>query len=127
MSRGNGGRLCADWNAAGKNVEVSVPAVSMACRRIERLQGVQFCRRTMEIRSEVSGPPDLFHAASLENWNVSSLLFSGFGRAGATDERVLRIFSCLLRSVSSEQPIRTPIFGKRVRLRWAPPKPAKEP
>ena len=58
----------------------------MARRRIERLRGVQFCRRTMEIRSEVSRPPDWFRPAWLENWNVSSLLLSGFGRAGVTDE-----------------------------------------
>ena len=56
----------------------------MARRRIERLQGVQFCRRTTEIRSEVSRPPDLFRAASPRNREVSSLLLSGFGRAGAT-------------------------------------------
>ena len=53
----------------------------MARRRIERLQGVQFCRRTMEIRSEVSCPPDLFRPAWLENWSISSLLLSGI-RAG---------------------------------------------
>ena len=56
----------------------------MARRRIERLQGVQFCRRTMEIRSEVSRPPDLFRTAAPRNRKVSSLLFPGFGRAGAT-------------------------------------------
>ena len=79
-------RFCADWNAAGENVEAGVPAVSMARRRIERLRGVQFCRRTMEIRSEVSRPPDWFRPAWLEDWRVSSLPLSGFGRAGATDE-----------------------------------------
>ena len=79
-------RFCVDWNAAGENVEAGVPAVSMARRRIERLRGVQFCRRTMEIRSEVSRPPDWFRPAWLENWSVSSLLLSGFGRAGVTDE-----------------------------------------
>ena len=85
-------RFCADWNAAGENVEAGVPAVSMARRRIERLQGVQFCRRTMEIRSEVSRPPDWFRPAWLENWSVSSLPLSGFGRARATDECVCAFF-----------------------------------
>ena len=33
-----------------------VPAVSRARRRIERLRGVQFCRRALEIRSEDSAP-----------------------------------------------------------------------
>ena len=56
-------RFCVDWNDAGENVEAGVPAVSMARRRIERLRGVQFCRRTMEIRSEVSRPPDWFRPA----------------------------------------------------------------
>ena len=84
--------LCTDRSAAGENVEVGVPAVSMARRRIERLRGVQFCRRTMEIRSEVSRPPDWFRTASLGNRKVSSLLLSGFGRAGATDERVCAFF-----------------------------------
>ena len=36
-----------------------VPAVSRARRRIERLRGVQFCRRALEIRSEVSAPARL--------------------------------------------------------------------
>ena len=36
-----------------------VPAVSRARRRIERLRGVQFCRRAREIRSEVSAPARL--------------------------------------------------------------------
>ena len=54
----------------------------MARRRIERLQGVQFCRRTMEIRSEVSRPPDLFRTASPGNRKVSSLLFSDSGGLG---------------------------------------------
>ena len=40
-------RFCVDWNDARENVETGVPAVSMARRRIERLRGVQFCRRTM--------------------------------------------------------------------------------
>ena len=79
-------RFCVDWNDERENVEAGVPAVSMARRRIERLRGVQFCRRTMEIRSEVSRPPDWFRPAWLEDWSVSSLLLSGFGRAGVTDE-----------------------------------------
>ena len=65
------------------NVEVSVPAVSMAWRLVVRLQGGQQCRHTTEIRSEVSRPPDLFRTASSRNRKVSSLLLSGFGRAGA--------------------------------------------
>ena len=85
-------RFCADWMSARENVETGVPAVSMARRRIERLRGVQFCRRTMEIRSEVSRPPDWFRPAWLEDWSVSSLLLSGFGRAGATDECVCAFF-----------------------------------
>ena len=36
-----------------------VPAVSRARQRIERLRGVQFCRRALEIRSEVSAPARL--------------------------------------------------------------------
>ena len=36
-----------------------VPAVSRARRRIERLRGVQFCHRALEIRSEVSAPARL--------------------------------------------------------------------
>ena len=36
-----------------------VPAVSRARRRSERLRGVQFCRRALEIRSEVSAPARL--------------------------------------------------------------------
>ena len=79
-------RFCVDWMSARENVEAGVPAVSMARRRIERLRGVQFCRRTMEIRSEVSRPPDWFRPAWLEDWSISSLPLSGFGRAGATDE-----------------------------------------
>ena len=85
-------RFCVDWNDARENVEAGVPAVSMARRRIERLRGIQFCRRTMEIRSEVSRPPDWFRPTWLEDWSVSSLLLSGFGRAGATDECVCAFF-----------------------------------
>ena len=80
-------RFCADWNAAGENVEAGVPAVSMARRRIERLQGVQFCRRTMEIRSEVSGPPDCVRGAWTEKRGVFAPLDFWFGRAGVTAER----------------------------------------
>ncbi len=54
----------------------------MARRRIERLQGVQFCRRTMEIRSEVSGPPDCVRGAWTEKEAFVRLLIFGSGGLG---------------------------------------------
>ena len=48
-------------------LKLAFRTLSMARRHIERLRGVQFCRRTTEIRSEVSRPPDLFRSAWLEN------------------------------------------------------------
>ena len=62
--------------------QAAVPAVSMARRRIERLQGVQFCRRTMEIRSEVSGPPDCVRGAWTEKEAFVRLLIFGSGGLG---------------------------------------------
>ena len=58
----------------------------MARRRIERLQGVQFCRRTMEIRSEVSGLPDCVRGVWTEKRGVFAPLDFWFGRAGVTGE-----------------------------------------
>ena len=110
---GDGGRLCADWNAAGENVEAGVPAVSMARRRIERLQGVQFCRRTMEIRSEVSGPPDCVRGAWTEKEAFVRLSIFGSGGLGLR-AKALSIFPCML-------------FAQRLRPRRALPAPAKEP
>ena len=56
--------LCSvSGNVTGETLKLAFRTLSMARQRIERLQGVQFCRRTMEIRSEVSRPPDLFRAA----------------------------------------------------------------
>ena len=89
------------------NVEVSVPAVSMVRRLVVRLQGGQQCRHTTEIRSEVSRPPDLFRTASSRNRKVSSLLLSGFGRAGAT-ANASGHFPRLFRSVSLDRHIHTP-------------------
>ena len=66
--------------------QAAVPAVSMARRRIERLQGVQFCRRAMEIRSEVSGPPDCVRGAWTEKRGVCAPLDFWFGRAGVMGE-----------------------------------------
>ena len=54
----------------------------MARRRIERLQGVQFCRRTMEIRSEVSGPPDCVRGVWTEKEAFVRLLIFGSGGLG---------------------------------------------
>ena len=62
--------------------QAAVPAVSMARRRIERLQGVQFCRHTMEIRSEVSGPPDCVRGAWTEKEAFVRLLIFGSGGLG---------------------------------------------
>ena len=88
-------------------MKLAFRTLSVAQRRIERLQGVQFCRHTTEIRSEVSRPPDLFRTASPRNRKVSSLLLSGFGRAGATANASAH-FSDLLRSVSLDRYIHTP-------------------
>ena len=79
----------------------------MAWRLVVRLQGGQQCRRTTEIRSEVSRPPDLFRTASPRNRKVSSLLLSGFGRAGAT-ANASGHFPRLFRSVSLDRYIHTP-------------------
>ena len=76
MSRRSAGRLRGFGALRRGTREVSVPAVSMARRRIERLQGVQFCRRTMEIRSEVSAPARLCPQCSSKNWRLSSLMIS---------------------------------------------------
>ena len=91
----------------GGTLKLAFRTLSVAQRRIERLQGVQFCRHTTEIRSEVSRPPDLFRTASPRNRKVSSLLLSGFGRAGATANASAH-FSYLLRSVSLDRYIHTP-------------------
>ena len=64
----------------------------MARRRIERLQGVQFCRRTMEIRSEVSGPPDCIRGAWTEKEAFLRLLIFGSGGLGL-GVKALGIFS----------------------------------
>ena len=88
-------------------MKIAFRTLSMARRRIERLQGVQFCRHTTEIRSEVSRPPDLFRTASSRNRKVSSLLLSGFGRAGAT-ANASGHFPRLFRSVSLDRHIHTP-------------------
>ena len=58
----------------------------MVRRRIERLQGVQFCRRTMEIRSEVSGPPDCVRGAWTEKEAFVRLLIFGSGGLGLRAE-----------------------------------------
>ena len=79
----------------------------MARRLVVRLQGGQQCRHTTEIRSEVSRPPDLFRTASSRNRKVSSLLLSGFGRAGAT-ANASGHFPRLFRSVSLDRYIHTP-------------------
>ena len=79
----------------------------MARRLVVRLQGGQQCRHTTEIRSEVSRPPDLFRTASSRNRKVSSLLLSGFGRAGAT-ANASGHFPRLFRSVSLDRHIHTP-------------------
>ena len=64
--RGGGGAPFLGAARSGKAVcfmqrrgKRDVPAVSRARRRIERLRGVQFCRRALEIRSEVSAPARL--------------------------------------------------------------------
>ena len=71
-----------------------VPAVSRARRRIERLRGVQFCRRALEIRSEVSAPARLVPRRWAEKRGGLSLL--GFGSGGRGDGRGL--FSALKES-----------------------------
>ena len=71
-----------------------VPAVSRARRRIERLRGVQFCRRALEIRSEVSAPARLVPRRWAEKRGGLSLL--GFGSGGRGDGR--RLFSTLKES-----------------------------
>ena len=114
-------------NAAGGTLKLAFRTLSMAQRRIERLQGVQFCRRTTEIRSEVSRPPDLFRTASPRNRKVSSLLLSGFGRARGYGKRFWafsRACSAPFRWIGTST---RPIIDHRVRSRWALPKPAKEP
>ena len=84
-----------------------VPAVSKARRRIERLRGVQFCRRALEIRSEDSAPA-LIRPHGFGG-NLELFVPDGFwfGRAGGTGEA----FCC--------------VGG--VGLRRALPAPAKEP
>ena len=71
-----------------------VPAVSRARRRIERLRGVQFCRRALEIRSEVSAPARLVPRRWVEKRGGLRLL--GFGSGGRGDGR--RLFSTLKES-----------------------------
>ena len=71
-----------------------VPAVSRARRRIERLRGVQFCRRALEIRSEVSAPARLVPRRWAEKRGGLRLL--GFGSGGRGDGR--RLFSALKES-----------------------------
>ena len=88
-------------------LKLAFRTLSMARRLVVRLQGGQQCRHTTEIRSEVSRPPDLFRTASPRNRKVSSLLLSGFGRAGAT-ANASGHFSYLLRSVSLDRYIHTP-------------------
>ena len=74
--------------------ERDVPAVSRARRRIERLRGVQFCRRALEIRSEVSAPARLVPRRWAEKRGGLRLL--GFGSGGRGDGRGL--FSALKES-----------------------------
>ena len=94
----NAARLSSESCAAFQSMprertsKLAFRTLSMAQRRIERLQGVQFCRHTTEIRSEVSRPPDLFRTASPRNRKVSSLLLSGFGRAGGYGKRFCAFF-----------------------------------
>ena len=71
----------------GGMLKLAFRTLSMARRLVVRLQGGQQCRHTTEIRSEVSRPPDLFRTASSRNRKVSSLLLSGFGRAGGYGKR----------------------------------------
>ena len=108
-------------------LKLAFRTLSMAWRLVVRLQGGQQCRHTTEIRSEVSRPPDLFRTASSRNRKVSSLLLSGFGRAGGYGKRFWafsRACSAPFRWIGT--PTR-PIIVHRVRSRWALPKPAKEP
>ena len=106
-------RLSSEYCAAfqsmprGKTLKLAFRTLSMAWRLVVRLQGGQQCRHTTEIRSEVSRPPDLFRTASSRNRKVSSLLLSGFGRAGAT-ANASGHFPRLFRSVSLDRYIHTP-------------------
>ena len=75
---------CDEW-------EGDVPAVSNARRRVDRLQGGQHCRSTLEIRSEVSAPALMVPRYLGSVREVSSLLFSGSGGLGLRLE-VLCIF-----------------------------------
>ena len=91
----------------GETLKLAFRTLSVAQRLVVRLQGGQQCRRTTEIRSEVSRPPDLFRTASPRNRKVSSLLLSRFGRAGATANASAH-FSYLFRSVSLDRYIHMP-------------------
>ena len=84
-----------------------VPAVSRARRRIERLRGVQFCRRALEIRSEVSAPARLVPRRWAEKKRRVTPLGIWFGRAEGRTKAILNV--------------------EGVRLRRALPAPAKEP
>ena len=67
-----------------------VPAVSNARRRIERLRGVQFCRRALEIRSENSAPALIRPHGFGGNLGLFVPDVFWFGRAGNGRNRLRR-------------------------------------
>ena len=111
---------CDEW-------EGDVPAVSNARRRIDRLQGGQHCRSTLEIRSEVSAPALMVPRYLGSVREVSSLLFSGSGGLGLRLEALGNSrCSCPVRAYARLN--RVPCSSLNgFKLRRALPAPAKEP